>query len=116
MGIQITEELCNPAQQNFFRLVFRDLSACKLQLAQLSLHSAGTDSESLKNKLDTSGLQVKPGCHMQVISSCGLVTGTTLAPVVPTLNSTIHQINHYPAYKYLGNLLLYPVDRDLSTK
>ena len=103
LGIQITEELCNPAHQNFFRRVFWELRACKLQLAQLSLHSAGTDSESLKNKLETSGLQVKPGCHMPVISPCGLVTGTTLAPVVPRLNSTIHWTNHYPAYKYLRN-------------
>ena len=101
LGIQITEELCNPAHQNFFRLVFWELRACKLQLAQLSLHSAG--SESLKNKLETSGLQVKPGCHMPVIPSCGLDTGTTLTPVVPTLNSTIHQINHYPVEKNLEN-------------
>ena len=37
-----------------------------------------------------------------------------LAPVVQTLDSAIYRINHYPADKYLGNQLHYPVDRDLS--
>ena len=37
------------------------------------------------------------------------------APVVQTLDSAIHQINHYPADKYYGNQLRYPLDRDLST-
>ena len=36
------------------------------------------------------------------------------APVVQTLDSVIHQINHYPAYKYYGNQLRYPLDSDLS--
>ena len=35
------------------------------------------------------------------------------APVVQTLDSAIHQINHYPAHKYYGNQLRYPVDRFL---
>ena len=39
---------------------------------------------------------------------------THLALVVQTLNSAIHQINHCPADKYLGNQLHYPLDRDLS--
>ena len=34
--------------------------------------------------------------------------------VVQTLDSAIHRINHYPADKYLGNQLLYPLDRFLS--
>ena len=37
-----------------------------------------------------------------------------LAPVVQTLDSVIHRINHYPADKYQGNQLCYPLDRLLS--
>ena len=37
-----------------------------------------------------------------------------LAPVVQTLDSAIHRINHYPADEYYGNQLRYPLDRDLS--
>ena len=36
------------------------------------------------------------------------------APVVQMLDSAIQWINHYPADKYLGNQLRYPLDRDLS--
>ena len=36
------------------------------------------------------------------------------APVVQTLGSAIHRINHYPVDKYYGNQLRYPVDSDLS--
>ena len=36
------------------------------------------------------------------------------APVVQTLDSAIHQINHYPVDKYLGNQLHYRLVRDLS--
>ena len=36
------------------------------------------------------------------------------APVVQTLDSAIHRINHYPADKYQGNQLRYPLDRFLS--
>ena len=36
------------------------------------------------------------------------------APVVQTLDSAIHRINHYPADKYYGNQLRYPLDSDLS--
>ena len=36
------------------------------------------------------------------------------APVVQTLDSTIHRINHYPADKYYGSQLRYPLDSDLS--
>ena len=32
------------------------------------------------------------------------------APVVQTLDSAIHRINHYPADKYYGNQLRYPLD------
>ena len=37
-----------------------------------------------------------------------------LAQVVQTLDSAIHRINHYPADKYYGNQLRYPLDSDLS--
>ena len=37
-----------------------------------------------------------------------------LAPVVQTLDSAIHWINQYPADKYYGNQLRYPLDSDLS--
>ena len=36
------------------------------------------------------------------------------APVVQTLDSDIHRINHYPADKYDGNQLRYPLGSDLS--
>ena len=35
-----------------------------------------------------------------------------LAPVVQTLDNAIHRINHYPADKYYGNQLCYPLDSD----
>ena len=37
-----------------------------------------------------------------------------LVQVVQMLDSAIHPINHYPADKYWGNQLCYPMDRDLS--
>ena len=37
-----------------------------------------------------------------------------LAPVVKTLDSAIHRINHSPVDKYLGKQLHYPLDRFLS--
>ena len=36
------------------------------------------------------------------------------APVVQMLDSAIHRINHYPADKYYGNQLRYPLESDLS--
>ena len=53
-------------------------------------------------------------CSRQV--SLGEVTayGRDLSPIVQKLDSAIHRINHYPADKYLGNQLRYPLDRDLS--
>ena len=36
------------------------------------------------------------------------------APVVQTLDSAIHRINHYSADKYYGNQLRYPLGNDLS--
>ena len=35
-------------------------------------------------------------------------------PVVQTLDSAIHRINHFPADKYYENQLRYPLDRALS--
>ena len=37
-----------------------------------------------------------------------------LAPVVQTLDSALHRINHYPADKYQGKQLRYPLDSDFS--
>ena len=37
------------------------------------------------------------------------------APVVQTLDTAIHRINHYPAEKYRGNQLSYPLDSYLCT-
>ena len=37
-----------------------------------------------------------------------------LTPVVQTLDSVIHRINHFLADKYYGNQLRYPLDSDLS--
>ena len=48
-----------------------------------------------------------------VLNRCNIVLG----PVVQTLDSAIHWINHYPVDKYLENQLHrlhYPLDRDLS--
>ena len=42
LGIQITEELCNPAHQNFFRLVFWDLSACNSSLPKVLIRITET--------------------------------------------------------------------------
>ena len=44
----------------------------------------------------------------------GLSRNGPLAPVVQTLDRAIHRINHYPADKYYGNQLRYPLDSDLS--
>ena len=38
-----------------------------------------------------------------------------LAPVVQTLDSAIHRINHYPADSVIDFRNTYPLDRDLST-
>ena len=38
----------------------------------------------------------------------------TLAPVVQTLDSAIHRINHYQVDEYYGNQLRYLLDSDLS--
>ena len=37
-----------------------------------------------------------------------------LAPVVQTIDSAVHRINHYPVDKHYQNQLSYPVDSDLS--
>ena len=36
------------------------------------------------------------------------------APVIQTLDSAVHHINHCPADKYYGNQLHYLLDSDLS--
>ena len=47
-------------------------------------------------------------------ASPGICHNRFLAPVVQTLDSGIHRINHYPADKYYENELRYPLDSDLS--
>ena len=42
------------------------------------------------------------------------IAGIYQAPVVQTLDSGIHRINHSPADKYYENQLRYPLDSDLS--
>ena len=37
------------------------------------------------------------------------------APVVQTMDSAIHRINHYPADKHKQNQLSYPKNSDLSS-
>jgi len=37
-----------------------------------------------------------------------------LVPVIQTLDSTIHPINHYPATNYYDKPLRYPLGRNLS--
>ena len=63
---------------------------------------SGGDSAtySLEGHADTKGT-----CHCVHI---------ILASVVQTLDSAIHQINHYPTDKYYGNQLRHPLDSDLS--
>ena len=39
---------------------------------------------------------------------------SVLAPVVQTMDSAIHRINHYRPNKHKQNQLSYPVDSDLS--
>ena len=50
----------------------------------------------------------------QYLNVCGTQHHALLAQVVQTLDSAIHRINHYPADKYYGNQLCYPLDSDLS--
>ena len=50
-----------------------------------------------------------------VIGGCPWSMKKSTGPAVQTLDSAIPGwINHYPAKKYLGNQLHYPLDRDLS--
>ena len=48
------------------------------------------------------------------LSGMVLTSAMRQALVVQTLDSAIHRINHYPAAKYYGNQLRYPLDSDLS--
>ena len=65
---------------------------------ELELKNSAT--YSLEGHADTKGT-----CHCVHI---------ILASVVQTLDSAIHQINHYPRDKYYGNQLRYPLNSDLS--
>ena len=65
---------------------------------ELELKNSAT--YSLEGHADTKGT-----CHCVHI---------ILASVVQTLDSAIHQINHYPREKYYGNQLRYPLNSDLS--
>ena len=62
--------------------------------------------------------EMEPKCvtHLflrSVMGTCLSAIGQ--APVVQKLNSAIQRINPYPVFKYKGNQLHYPLDRDLST-
>ena len=48
----------------------------------------------------------KPRCHISSIQRPG--------PGCSKLDIAIHRMNHYPADKYQGNQLRYPLDRFLS--
>ena len=49
-----------------------------------------------------------------VILACATDATILLAQVVQKLDSAIHRINHYPADRYYGKQLRYPLDSDLS--
>ena len=55
-----------------------------------------------------------PFVFQGVSNFCSDVLFKLQAPVVQTLDSAIHRINNYPADKYYGNQLRYPLDSDLS--
>ena len=44
----------------------------------------------------------------------GACNPNLLAPVVQTLDSAIHRINHYPLDSEIGFSNTFPLDRDLS--
>ena len=73
-----------------------------------SVASVALDYESARKRLGTRQ-------HADKVSCPRATKGNRLLdPVVQTLDSAIHRINHYPADKYYGNQLLYPLDSDLS--
>ena len=51
--------------------------------------------------------------HMNMMYSL-LLQALQLAPVVQTLDSAIHWINHYPLDNSIGFASVYPLDSDLS--
>ena len=53
-------------------------------------------------------------CLRSNLSSSNIISPKSQAPVVQTLDSDIHRINCYPADKYQGNQLRYPLDRFIS--
>ena len=65
-------------------------------------------------KLDTSSGQATERRSKYYIYSVETNFQDDQAPVIQPLDSAIHRINHYPADKYYGNQLRYPLDRDLS--
>ena len=70
-----------------------------------------------KKELDQLPLQVRSSAFSYngvLQSALDIYRPKALAPVVQTLDSAIHRINHYPADKYYGNQLRYPLDSDLS--
>ena len=85
-------------QTEFVRLV----AATKFFCSHKNLH---------KNSPVHSERFVAATCRLVHVPICGW---NPLAPVVQTLDSAIHRINHYPADKCYGNQLRYPLDSDLS--
>ena len=51
---------------------------------------------------------------LRIACSRAMTKGNVLAPVVQTLNSAIHRINHYPADSIIDFRNTYLVDSDLS--
>ena len=45
---------------------------------------------------------------------CALNFDKSQAPVVQTMDSAVHRINHYPADNSIGFARVYPLDSDLS--
>ena len=71
--------------------------------------------KAVKHREITSECSVQSACRFNFNTlSCSFFYLGHQALVVQTLDSTIHRINHYPADKYYGNQLRYPLDSDLS--
>ena len=56
----------------------------------------------------------EPRSHFKSSLSMIVWVNVVLAPVVQTLDSAIHWINHYPADSVIGFPNTYPLDSDLS--
>ena len=89
----------------FFMLIFCFFSITSLRT---ELYTQRAILESISSQL---GARTNDG--RSLLDDCQRILKDQ-APVVQTLDSAIHRINHYPADKYQRNQLRYPVDRFLS--